>query len=380
MIMRYSVFMRPITILYTIFFLILGGFLLYSSSLKNTRPDTAADPLASTPSPTETPPLETMIGQLFIIGHWAHTPLASTTALLQEHHLGGVVIMSVPENPATIKEWVTTWQEAAEIPLIIAIDQEGGPVSRLRGENFNTVSQRAITDTTIAYQTGVERGNELAALGITMNFAPVLEHATKPDSFLYERVFPSTTDSAALASALLSGMSTAGVTGVIKHFPGHPDTPIDSHVTLPQVPITLSELDSFTAPFRTLFTTTPPAAIMTAHVQFPLIDEKPATLSYFFLTSYLRETLGYQGLIITDDVIMQAIANTTDSSTASGAAIAAGADIVLFAAEPEKVVDAIAAVHAAVGAGTLPQERIATSYNRITTFKHSNQTAPTTTQ
>ena len=330
------------------------------------------------PEQTTAIPLAEKIGQLFIVGHWAKTPVASTTALIKNHHLGGVVIMSAPEDPNEIRAWVNAWQAVSPLPLIIAIDQEGGLVSRLRGPAFTTTSQREILTAEMAYQIGKERGNELATLGINMNFAPVLEKATTPSSFLYERVFADTEHSATLAGALIQGMATAGVTGVVKHFPGHPDTATDSHQELPQVPITRGELDLFTAPFAELIKNNPPIALMTAHVQFPEIDSAPATLSSFFLSTYLRGTLGYNGLIITDDMIMRAVTSEITSDVATLKALSAGADVILFAAEPEKVTIAISSIIAAVESGTLPLERIDDSYRRIKKFKSTLGTTTVT--
>lgn len=368
--------------LFSVLFLlfIIGGSLLYSHPSAQSDRLITSDSTLKAIDPIDqraTVSLPEKIGQLFIVGHWAKTPVASTTALIRDHHLGGVVIMSVPEDPNEIKGWVQAWQAVSPTPLIIAIDQEGGPVSRLRGSAFTTTSQREITDVAMAYQVGKARGAELAKLGINMNFAPVLENATNPTSFLYERVFVDKEQSATLATALLEGMATVGVTGVIKHFPGHPDTAEDSHTELPQVLITRAELDAFTAPFAEIIKNNPPVALMTAHVLFPKIDSQPATLSSFFLSSYLRDALDYKGLIITDDMIMRAVITSTASDAAAVQALTAGADIVLFAAEPELVVPAVTKTIEAVGAGTLPLARIDDSYERVETFKNTLHTSTT---
>lgn len=349
------------------------GFL-YQTKQNSTAPNELnVEPgLVSTPSENETVqvvPLEEKIGQLFLIGHWAKSPLSSTTDLIRKHHLGGVVIMSAPVNITEINDWTITWNEVAPLPLFIAIDQEGGPVSRLKGADFIQTSQRDISEISSAYEVGKTRGSELKALGINMNFAPVLDSATNPDSFMYERSFPNKTNSAILAAAMIEGMSESSVIGVTKHFPGHNDTVEDSHTTLPTVPIKLSELNAFASQFSDLIRKQEPDAIMTAHILFPNIDEYPASISAFFLTEYLRDTLKYNGLIITDDMIMKAITNTWTSEEASVRAIQAGADIILFAAEPERVTTAINAVITAVKSGQISEERINDSYERILATK-----------
>jgi beta-N-acetylhexosaminidase len=168
-----------------------------------------------------------------------------------------------------------------------------------------------------------------------MNFAPVLDTATQPTSFLYKRVFPR--NEVTLAGALAAGLTAGGVTPVAKHFPGHPDTPHDSHLILTSVPITPAEKNDFIRPFATYINDAKPAALMTAHVAFPAIDKLPATISPYWLTTVLREELRFSGLIITDDMSMDAIDVMRTSSAASKLALEAGADIILFAAEPENI-------------------------------------------
>ncbi len=240
--------------------------------------------------------------------------------------------MSAPENPDDIKTWTKEWQGAVSYQLMIAIDQEGGEVARLRGPQFDTTGQRSIATEDEAYALGRTRGQELSQLGITMNFAPVLDTATEPSSFLYNRVFPDNV--VALATALSRGHLDATVTPVAKHFPGHPDTSHDSHLTLPSVPITSAERNDFIKPFAEYIEKAKPAALMTAHVAFPAIDRLPATISPYWLSTVLREELGFDGLIITDDMSMDAIDVVRTSTSASKLALLAGADIILFAAEP----------------------------------------------
>ncbi|MFT7645231.1 MAG: beta-N-acetylhexosaminidase [Candidatus Paceibacteria bacterium] len=313
--------------------------------------------------------LEEKVGQLFIIGHWADSPLASTTNLIRKHHLGGVVIMSSPANADDIKNWTSVWNKTSHRPLFIAIDQEGGQVSRLKGSAFIQTRQRDITNVEAAYEIGRTRGVELEPLGINMNFAPVLDSATNPNSFMYDRTFPTKASSAVLASAMIQGMKEVSLIGVIKHFPGHDDTADDSHNILPTVNIERAELDTFASQFRELINDQEPAAIMTAHILFPNIDTEPASLSLFFLTDYLRDELGYNGLIITDDMSMKAITDTWNIEEASILALQSGADIVLFAAEPNKTAAALTAVIAAVETGQLSEERITESYERAIALK-----------
>ena len=167
-----------------------------------------------------------------MIGHWADTPVASTTELIRTYNLGGVIIMSAPDNPQDILSWTTQWNAVSNTPLLIAIDQEGGPVTRLKNADFIQTGQRDIHTIEEAETVGVTRGIELAELGINMNFAPVLDTARNPTSFMYSRTFPEDTDAALLSNALISAMASQNVTAAVKHFPGHDDTNVDSHLSL----------------------------------------------------------------------------------------------------------------------------------------------------
>jgi beta-N-acetylhexosaminidase len=152
-------------------------------------------------------------------------------------------------------------------------------------------------------------------------------------------------------------MRKAGVIAVPKHFPGHDDTNVDSHVELPSVNINKAELQNFTTPFRTLIKDYPPAAMMTAHVLFPNIDDVPATLSPFFLTDYLRGELGFSGMIITDDMSMDAIDKNWGMAEATSKALEAGADMVLFAAEPEVIESVFSEVQNTVSSSTVAKRQ-----------------------
>lgn len=356
-----------------IFIALLIGILTYSifqPAVQNThhqQKPLATEEVAPVPSPTLS--LENQLGQLFMIGHWAETPIASTTALIEKYQLGGVIIMSAPQNPQDISQWITQWNAVSETPLFIAIDQEGGPVTRLKNSQFIQTGQREITTQTQAHEIGHIRGAELASLGITMNFAPVLDTAQSPTSFMYSRTFPEDTPAVKLATSLLKGMAEENVTAVVKHFPGHDDTPTDSHNELPVVNISPSELTNFTQPFADIISQNPPAALMTAHVQFPKIDSLPATLSPFFLTTYLQETLGYNGLIITDDMSMDAIATHYTVDEASKLALEAGADVVLLAAQPTDIEIIIPFLMEKIDNSPLLRSQITNSYQKVTSLK-----------
>lgn len=321
-----------------ILFLLFGIFLVLQIDTKNPEQITTVTESSETEAFGNTNNIlaTSTIGRLFMIGHWAETPVEETSRLIEEYGFAGVIIMSAPENPAKISSWTTAWQLVSENQLLIAIDQEGGPVSRLKTDEFIQTAQKEISTPEEAFAVGLTRGQELKQLGINMNFAPVLDTAEDPDSFMYSRTFPQNADSAELAATMADGMREAGVIAVAKHFPGHDDTEDDSHTTLPLVSITKNELVDFVLPFTTFINTFSPEALMTAHVQFTNIDPVPATLSSFFLGDFLRNDLKFSGAVITDDMSMDAVETIWGSDGASVMALEAGADLILFAAEPYK--------------------------------------------
>jgi beta-N-acetylhexosaminidase len=312
------------------------------------------------------------LGKHFMIAHAIGDSVASTTELIRAHSPAGVIIMGDVVDPAFLPVWIEEWQAAADMPLIIGIDQEGGVVSRLKQPGFVQTSQREIDSAEEAYQVGRERGEELAALGINMNFAPVLDSAEDPNSFMFNRVFTPRENAAAYAAAMSRGMADTGVTPVAKHFPGHDDTAADSHFELPVVPIPQDELDEFIAPFTGYIDDYDPVALMTAHVLFPNIDDRPATLSRYFLTDLLRTELGFNGIVITDDISMDAIDTDYGVAEASVLALAAGADIILLASEPERIGEILKAVSETKATNPEIERVITTSGIRLNNFLNSS--------
>jgi beta-N-acetylhexosaminidase len=324
--------------------------------------------------------LEEKVGQLLIIGHWNQYDDQRTANMVTSHALGGVIIMQVDNDVVdTVPNWTSSWQTASTIPLLISIDQEGGVVSRLRTDDFIQTKQRDITTQTEAYAVGVTRGTELSALGINANLAPVLDFAGNNEDFLYERSFADAKDIPVLAKGLIDGHNQSNVLSVPKHFPGHGSTPADSHITLPIVDIPSSTFADHVQQFKELLTTEPVGAIMTAHVQFPQIDSiYPATLSHKILTNELRETIGFNGVVMTDDMTMGAITNQWTTNEAAVLTILAGADMILFAADPDAAMGARDYIITAINTGDLPEKRIDESVQRILKLKQDQGLLTTT--
>jgi beta-N-acetylhexosaminidase len=224
-------------------------------------------------------------------------------------------------------------------PSLIAIDQEGGPVQRVRAPATRWPAMAAHErlpppdDTITAELVGRALGDELCALGFDIDFAPVLDVHTNPaNPIIGDRAFGTDAESAARrALAFARGLDAAGVLACGKHFPGHGDTVADSHLELPRIDHGWDRLDRVELlPFRLAAAAGLPM-IMTAHVVFAALDpERPATLSEQVVTGLLRGKLGYRGVIVSDDLDMRAIAGHMGVEVAAVAAVRAGCDVLLL--------------------------------------------------
>ncbi len=317
------------------------------------------------------PSLEERVGQLLAVGHWASTPVTETERYVRELGIGSIIIMEAPADESAILEWTDTWQSAASTSLLISIDQEGGVVSRLRGDNHIQLSQPEITDTATANAIAVSRAKALAALGINSNYAPVIDRSIDPESFMYDRVFRDPEVIASLGDAMVRGYQSNGVLAVPKHYPGHPDTSDDSHITLPILDLSADEYYAHTEQFADLFNFGNTKMLMTAHVQVNALDlDFPATVSNIVIDD-LRIRLGYEGVIITDDLAMQAISDRWSHEEAAVLALDAGVDMIMLAAEPERTDATYKAILDAVRDGTLTEAKINRAYERVTQLKNS---------
>jgi len=227
-------------------------------------------------------------------------------------------------------------------PALIAVDQEGGRVQRVRAPATEWPPMLAHDALPagdaegVAEQVGLAMGRELAALGFDVDFAPVLDVHTNPaNPIIGDRAFSTQPEAAARrALAYARGLAAAGILGCGKHFPGHGDTRTDSHLELPRIDHPWDRLDSVELlPFALAAQHVDAIPmIMTAHVVFAALDPSgPATLSHAAITGLLRGRLGYRGVVVSDDLDMKAIA---DPDTAAIAAIRAGCDVLLLCRDP----------------------------------------------
>lgn len=229
-------------------------------------------------------------------------------------------------------------------PLWIAIDQEGGTVQRVRAPATRWPPMLAfdrlppdVDEVALAERVGQALGGELAALGIDVDFAPVLDVHTNPQNpVIGERAFGTEPEAVARrALALARGLERAGVATCGKHFPGHGDTDTDSHLALPRLAHDMARLEAVELlPFRRAVAAGIPM-LMTAHVVFAALDDAvPATLSRAVITGLLRERMGYDGVVVSDDLDMRAIAAHFGIGDAAVRAVAAGCDALLLCRDP----------------------------------------------
>jgi len=254
-------------------------------------------------------------------------------------------------------------------PFPVSVDQEGGRVARLRGAPYvalppmRVVGQRA--DAEVARRVGRLLAFELRATGFDWDFAPVLDVDSNPaNPVIGDRSFgPHPAEVGRLGVALAEGMEAGGVASCGKHFPGHGDTLQDSHLTLPVLEHGLERLETVElVPFRA-YARARLASVMTAHVRFPALGEDvAATMSRASITGLLRERLGFQGVVVSDDLEMKAIA---DPEAAAVDAVRAGVDVLLVchhAAVQRRVLDALVA---AARRGHVSEERLREAHGRI---------------
>ena len=300
---------------------------------------------------------------------------------LERTRAGGVILFARNiGSPTELYTLTGTLQEQAAMlglpPLLVGIDQEGGPVTRLRPP-FVTVpsqmAQAAVADPAAVHRCAVLTGKQLRAFGINVNFAPVLDVNCNPDNpVIGTRSFgEDPTVVTHLALEALRGYREAGVVATGKHFPGHGDTALDSHLGLPVVRHGRERLDEMElAPFVAAFRAGLPA-VMTAHIVFEALDSLPATLSRSILTGLLRNELEFDGVIFTDALDMQAISGRYGAVKAGLRSKAAGADVLLPLGSLAEQVAVVEALQSAIADGSLSQSIFEATARRLDALREA---------
>ncbi|WP_433939198.1 glycoside hydrolase family 3 protein [Paenibacillus lautus] len=326
--------------------------------------------------------LEQKVGQMFICGFNALTPNEHANILIEQFQVGGIcyfrrnvkTLPQLAELSASLQQLASGSQP---FPLLISIDQEGGMVARIDHEGISRIPGNmalgAAGSAEDAYRVAQIGARELRSLGVNMNFAPCLDVNNNPrNPVIGVRSFGEDPHAVAeLGTAAIKGYQEEGVSATAKHFPGHGDTSVDSHLGRASVPHDLERLRSVELfPFAQAIKDGVDA-IMTAHVSFPAIEpsDLPATLSHAVLTGLLREEMGFEGLIVTDCLEMHAISKEYGIPEGAIRAIEAGADCVLVSHTLSEQTAAITAVIEAIRGGRLPVELINKAVDRILALK-----------
>ena len=309
--------------------------------------------------------------RMFMVGFPGTSIDADLRRLLQEGVFGAILFKRNVGSPVETAALCRQLKEEAARPFLLAVDQEGGRVARLRGAPFTTLpplrelGRRA--GAALAEQTGRLLAFELRAVGFDWDFAPVLDVDTNPaNPVIGDRALHhEPAEVARLGVALARGLEAGGVASCAKHFPGHGDTTQDSHHTLPRLPHDLSRLHAVElVPFRA-YAAAGLASVMTAHVLFEAVDPGvPATMSPRVL-DLLRRELGFDGVVVSDDLEMKAIADNYRVEEATILGALAGVDLFLVCHRADRQRAAIEALTRAVETGRVPHERIAQANRRL---------------
>jgi beta-N-acetylhexosaminidase len=326
--------------------------------------------------------LEQKLGQLIVVEYLGNSYQNALQYMISQQFVGGFMYQESNHNfdpPYDVASQVNALSrqamQDAKIPLLIATDQEGGLVNRLKrfhGDLPSAAAMAATGNPNVALGQGTQQAKWMLQLGINADLAPVVDVQSVDPPVLETRMFGSTPRAvAAYAGAFLSGLQSNGVMGCLKHFPGLGAITTDPHLGLPTVDRSMAQLNSIDlAPYRLMISQDHPAMIMSTDVLTPAIDPNlPAELSPKAINGILRQQLGYNGVVITDGLYMAGISSRWSLSQAAVLAIIAGNDLVEGPYTPDQVAGVVTALKQAMQQGTLSMSRVDQSVERILLMK-----------
>jgi beta-N-acetylhexosaminidase len=349
-------------------------------------PAPTAPPPAATPTPAPTPApdpvqeiLESMsreekVGQLLVAGFSGLTPEGAKPAI-RDCHVGGLILFGRNiEDAGQLLELTNglKGENQGGIPLLVCLDQEGGRVDRMPAEVERTPAAYdigALGDEGLVRRYGQLLAQACAAFGFNLDFAPVADiWSNSENTVIGTRAFGAEEERVSQCiAAAVEGVQSGGVLSVVKHFPGHGDTAMDSHLGLPVVERSLEEL--WSRELRPFQAAAGADGVMVGHIVLTALGEMPASLNPEIVDGLLREELGYSGVVFTDDMTMGAITQNYELGEACVLAVEAGCDMVLVCHGEEAVQTAYAALFEAVETGRIATERLDESVRRILTLK-----------
>ncbi|KAI0717730.1 glycoside hydrolase [Cerioporus squamosus] len=325
------------------------------------------------------------IGQHFVFGFHGHEVSDDVRTLIKDYYLGSIILFkrTCKVGIAQVRRLTTGLQAIAKEaghprPLLIGIDQENGLVSAFSVPDAGTqfpgaMALAASGSPELATEVTVATGKELKAAGINWVYSPVADVNSDPRNPVIgiRSYSDDPTTAARYVQAVSAAFTAQKVAPSAKHFPGHGNTHVDSHLSLPRILVDKAALQATElVPFEVLVRDHI-ASIMTGHMALPLVtgDDTPCSLSRAITTDLLRGEMGYQGVVVTDCLEMEAVAETYGSEGGAVRALQAGADIVMICHRYQRHVGALEAAYAAVNAGTLSIDDLKTSGARISTLK-----------
>lgn len=322
--------------------------------------------------------VEDKIGQMVLAGISGTTMNDNDKKLIDQFHVGGIIFykrnFETPEQTVRLVNQLKAGNRS-DLPLFLGVDQEGGKVTRLPGGLVNFPPNKQIgqeNDPEFSYKVGALLGQEVKEFGLNLNFAPVLDINSNPKNpVIGDRSFGNNSEIVSeLGIQTMKGMESQSVIPTVKHFPGHGDTSVDSHLELPIVNKSLKELKNLELiPFERAIEQGADV-VMVAHILLPELDEtNPASMSKAVMTDLLRKQLGFTGVIITDDMTMGAITEHFDIGKAVIESVKAGSDIILVGHEYSNVVKIISSLKTAVQHGDISEQRLNESMERIIQLK-----------
>ncbi|WP_338608700.1 beta-N-acetylhexosaminidase [Clostridium baratii] len=323
--------------------------------------------------------LDEKIGQLVISGFYGTTLDENILKLIKENKISGVILFNRNvKDSNTLLSLNNSLKESNKnnkLPLFISVDEEGGSVTRMPKDIKRLPTNKyigSLNNKDLSYNVGEILGEQLSYFGFNMNFAPVLDINSNPNNpVIGDRSFGNNKDTVAiLGTSTMKGIQSKNIISVVKHFPGHGDTSVDSHVNLPVVNYDINRLKSFEfVPFKTAIQNGADA-IMVGHILLPKIDSKyPSSMSYEIVTNILRKDLGFNGLVVSDDMTMGAITKNYSIEESSIKAINAGVDLLLVCQKYENTENVLKALKEAALNGTISKERLDNALYNIISIK-----------
>lgn len=317
--------------------------------------------------------LEEKIGQMLVIGFPSATVDEHVKQMIEDYHVGGIILYDRNmENPDQVNELNQELQDLADIPLFISVDQEGGDIVRLRDHVSEIPSQQELGEAgngEQVYETARQTGKELKEMGFNVNYAPVLDLSSTDT-----RSFGEDPELAyQLGKNVIQGLADEQITATVKHFPGNGRTEIDPHVesaTVDADKLDLENKDIY--PFRKMIEEVDhdDFFVMVTHLIYPAYDDTyPASVSSAIITDLLREELGYEGLVVTDDLEMGAVTDLYSFEELGYQSVKAGADVLLVCHTLESQKQVFQGILQAVQNGDLSEDEMDDSVERILRFK-----------